>query len=125
MTDREKLLQWLTHTYCIANDDPICNECPFVYDEPCVRAVEKALLKILTSNEAQLLSKKEVSYYLGARDSHIAPVYIEYRNNQNNKYELASHLLSNNDLDSYMQTWRVWTKRPADEQQLEERWGDE
>lgn len=59
MTDREKLVQWVTYTYCIANDDPICYKCPFAHNEPCVRAVEKALLKILTSDETPLLSKEE------------------------------------------------------------------
>ena len=124
MSENEKLLEWLRFTNCIGNDDPICEKCPFVYEYPCFHAVEKALLKILTPNEAQLLSKKEVSSYLGARDSHIAPVYIEYRNHRDNRYELASHLLFNNDLDNYMLTWRAWTIRPTAEQRLEERWED-
>lgn len=47
MTDREKLLQWVTRTNCIANDNPICNECPFIYDEPCFHTVEIALIKLL------------------------------------------------------------------------------
>lgn len=125
MNENEKLLEWLKFTNCIGNGDPICEKCPFVYEYPCFHAVEKALLKILTPNEAQLLSKREVSYYLGARDSLIPPVYIEYRNEKNNKYELASRLLWDNDLDNYMQTWRVWNVHPTDEQRLEEKWEDE
>lgn len=47
MTDKEKLLQWVTRTNCIANDNPICDECPFIYDEPCFHTVEIALIKLL------------------------------------------------------------------------------